>query len=771
MTRAVGLAGRWSLGTHLTWVVLLAMVPALTIQYAANLARRKEAKVRAQEHLQQLVGQLANQQEQVTASARQMLTTLSLLPELRDPDTRAFSRILEALHQEDPRFGSIFATDREGRLIASAIPAADLSFSDRGYFKKAVETGRFTTGEYNIGRISGIPSLPFALPVLDGRGRVLAVLVAAYQLDAYEGLFGHSEVPSGTSTVVVDQSGTVIYHRSSLVRSHGSMVGSKAPEPQLQRILGPATEGTYWAPRRNGEATLFAFHQIRVADEARPYLCILVGRTEADVLGEALLAHRRNMLLLLFTGVCALVAARAMGNWAIATPIRQLVDASRLIGRGSFSRRPELRTASREVAQLEEELWRTSQALARRDEEQRATEETLRHTQRTESLGVLAGGIAHDFNNLLAAVLGNLNLAQMRLEPDDPTQRPLRQAEKAVQKATELTRQMLAYSGRGHVIVKPLDLNLAVQEMVHLLHVTLPKRTVLRLDLAPELSAILADAAQVQQVVLNLVTNASEAIGTAEGVISLSTRAVRLEAPDLDSLCPNQDLAAGRYAILEVRDTGCGMGPDLIERIFDPFFTTKSKGHGLGLSAMHGILRIHHAGIRIQSQLGAGSTFQVLFPATDEQIAPVPEDHVSPQRRFSGLALVADDEPMVLDFAGAALETMGFDVIRAVDGVEAVERFMTDPERFRLAILDITMPRMDGLETFTELKRRCPALPIILSSGYDPASAAQNFMDLGQAWFLPKPYPIREFRRVVLEAMAQAGPEAVKPPAPPTPEA
>jgi signal transduction histidine kinase/ActR/RegA family two-component response regulator len=749
---------RWSLGSHLTWVVLLALLPALGIQYASNLERRQEAKVHAQETLQQLVNDLARQQEQVTTSARQMLTALSLLPDLRRRDAAALNPLLAALQKEDPRFSNVFVMDSEGDIFASALPTSTRSMKDRLYFREALVTRGFTVGEFVISRVSGTRAIHFSLPVFDEQGGLLAVLGAAYNLGHYSQLFNASALPPGTSLNVLDHAGTVLHQLAPPTTAGGSLVGAKLPDDQLQQVLGSTPEGTYWTSPRAGEATLLAFHQLRASSQAKPYLSIQVGQSESQVLQESRRVFRRYLLLLLVTVASAVVVARIMGNRVITTPIRQLVHASRRIGRGSLAHRPGLgfTFASQEVAQLGDELRRTSQALARREEEQRKTEESLRNTQRIESLGVLAGGIAHDFNNLLAAVLGNLNLAQMRLEPDNPAQRPLGQAEKAVHRATELTRQMLAYSGRSHFVVKPLNLNLTVQEMSHLLHVTLSKKTTLKLDLAPELPPVMADVAQLQQVVLNLVTNAAEAIGTQEGTISLRTHAKDLEGSALEALCPNQGLEAGPYAILEVTDTGCGMEPEVLERIFDPFYTTKLTGHGLGLSAMHGILKIHRAGIHIQSEPDAGTTFKILFPATEETLPGALNVGFGPKQTFQGLALVADDEPMVLEFAAAALESMGFDVILARDGAEAVARFQENPEGIRLAILDLTMPRMDGLEAFAELRRLRPALPVILSSGYDADATAHRLMDQGQAWFLPKPYPMSEFRRVVCKAMASA---------------
>ncbi len=768
MSDAAPSVRRWSLGTHLTLVVLLALIPALVIQYLSNLERRKDAKVRAQEHLQQLVTQLANQQERVTAATREMLTTLSYLPELRSGDTGAFSRMLMAIRQEDPRLTNIFALDPGGHMIASATPDRTASLGDRPYFKQAVESRRFTIGEYVVGRVTGIPSLHYALPVLDEHGNLLSVLAAAYSLDHYVELFGSPEVPSDTSTIVVDREGTVLYRRSILLPDQGTMVGSKLPGPQLERMLGTAAEGTFWAPLPNGEPTLFAFRQVRLPNQPRPCFSILVGRTESKVLGEGMKADRRNMLLLVVTGLCALVAARAMASWVIASPVRRLVYASRQIGSGLLSERPKLRTTSREVAQLGEELWQANRTLARRDEEQRKTQEVLRNTQRMESLGVLTGGIAHAFNNLLTAVLGNLSLAQLRLEPGDPVQRALGQAERAAQKAAELTRQMLAYSGRNRLTMKPLDLNRSIQEMVPILQVALSKQTTLRLDLAPDLPPILADASQIRQVVLNLVTNASEALSAQEGTVTLRTAAKDLDPLELAAFSLDPGLEAGRFAFLAVSDTGCGMPPEVLQHIFEPFYSTKPMGHGLGLSAIHGILRTHRGGIRIESAPGSGSTFTLLFPATEEALPVLVNEGPESRQTFQGLALVADDEPLVLDFVAVALESMGFEVLRARDGQEAVACFREQAEHIRLAILDFTMPRMNGIEALHELRLLQPSLPVILSSGYDPEAAVRGLVDREEALFLPKPYTMREFHRMVGKAMARAQ-EPTTPPGPPTP--
>ncbi len=390
--------------------------------------------------------------------------------------------------------------------------------------------------------------------------------------------------------------------------------------------------------------------------------------------------------------------------------------------------------------------------------ERRQAEEALRQAQKLESLGVLAGGIAHDFNNLLTAVLGNLNLAQMTLAKGNPAEPYLENMERAILKAAELTKQMLAYSGRGHFVVQSQNLNLVVQELTHLLEVSISKKVALHFDLDPDLPSIEADAAQIQQVVMNLVTNAADAIGDREGHIRIRTGLEQLEGDRLlTAALPGQDLPPGSYVVLEVEDTGCGMNREVLERIFDPFFTTKTTGRGLGLSALLGILRGHNAGLRIASEPGRGSKFQLFFPAASSRLpAPAETAPEGSSKGLRGRVLVVDDEELILETTAMALSAIGFEVVRARDGLEALARVESDRDGLDLVLMDLTMPRMDGREAFLALHRLAPGLPVILSSGYNEQDSLQAFEGEGPAAFLQKPYQLQELRRVLQGVLGKA---------------
>ncbi|MBP1628913.1 MAG: signal transduction histidine kinase, nitrogen specific, NtrB, partial [Holophagaceae bacterium] len=376
-------------------------------------------------------------------------------------------------------------------------------------------------------------------------------------------------------------------------------------------------------------------------------------------------------------------------------------------------------------------------------------EVALRQSLKLESLGILAGGIAHDFNNLLAAILGNLNLAQNKLPENATAQDYLSRVERTVIRASDLTRQMLAYSGRGQFVVRPHNLNTVVEEVTHLLQASLSKKIRLRFKLAQELPPFLADAAQIQQVVMNLVTNAADAIGEGEGVITLSTEQFHLTQTFLSTTFPANTLKPGPYLILSVEDTGCGMSREIMDRIFDPFFTTKLTGRGLGLSAMLGILRGHNADIKIYSEEGKGSVFKVFFPANPPEPLPSPEPEEPALELFSGKVLLVDDEMVILEITRTALGAMGFEVVTAEDGLEALETFRKTPYEFTLVMMDLTMPRMDGREAMDAMLRIRPNLPIVLTSGYCDLAAIQEPLGHGLASFIQKPYQIKDLQRTI----------------------
>ncbi len=389
--------------------------------------------------------------------------------------------------------------------------------------------------------------------------------------------------------------------------------------------------------------------------------------------------------------------------------------------------------------------------------DQLALEAKVQQAQKLESLGLLAGGIAHDFNNLMMGILGNADLALMDLPPEASGRYYIKEIETAAERVAKLTNQMLAYSGKGRFVVEPIDLNLLLEEMKQLQQTVISKKATLQFHLAQNLPALEADAGQVRQVVMNLITNASEAIGDSNGAIGVTTGVVEADRTSLSGSYLNEDVPQGRYVYLEVSDTGSGMDAKTQEKIFDPFFTTKFTGRGLGLAAVLGIVRGHRGVIQVSSDPGRGSTFKILFPCVGDLAVVREEQAIMVESAGPGATiLVVDDDEAVRDVLKLMLEAAGYRVLTAADGREGVSVFRQHCEEISLVLLDMTMPHMDGKEAFREMRLIRSDVWVILSSGYNELDATRQFADNGLTGFIQKPYRSSTLLTKIQEGPRQA---------------
>lgn len=395
----------------------------------------------------------------------------------------------------------------------------------------------------------------------------------------------------------------------------------------------------------------------------------------------------------------------------------------------------------------------------RAEEDRLAFERRMLESQKLESLGVLAGGVAHDFNNLLVAIMGNASLSLMEAGESSPLRPLLEEIEIAAQRAADLARQMLAYSGKGRLAISRVQLNELVGEMGKLVSVSIPKKAMLEWQLAEGLPAVEADATQLRQVVMNLVINAAEAIGDREGVVRVSTGAMTASREYLDStFMPLDGIAEGEYVYFEVADTGAGMDRETMERMFDPFFTTKFTGRGLGMAAVLGIVRGHHGAIRVESEMGRGTTIRVLLPPAADANRPEEQQPVAAEPAVSrGRVLVVDDEASIRAVASRMLERIGFEVVAVADGAAGVEHFRNHHQELALVLLDLTMPQMGGVEAFAELQMIAPGVPVVVMSGYSEQEALGMFRGACPRAFLQKPFSVAAVEAALREALAAGG--------------
>jgi signal transduction histidine kinase/ActR/RegA family two-component response regulator len=391
--------------------------------------------------------------------------------------------------------------------------------------------------------------------------------------------------------------------------------------------------------------------------------------------------------------------------------------------------------------------------IKRAEEERQNLEKQLQHAQKMESLGVLSGGIAHDFNNILTIILGHCYILKADIDSGIDAKIHVEQIEAAGNRAADLCRQMLTYAGKSPLLQTKFSLSQLVDEVVKMLNSAIKKNVTIKVDLNHDIPMIIGDSSQIQQVIMNLIINAGEAIGDNQGTIAVNLKKTVID----DSTTPETDyfgsrILPGSYACLEVSDSGCGMSDETKQRLFEPFYTTKFTGRGLGMSAILGIVKAHNGTLQLASTPDVGTTFKVYIPlnSVQEQFEDVMLiDTIETAISAKSTILLVEDDDMLRTMESALLETLGFSTITAANGREALELYKARINEIDLIMLDLVMPEMGGVEAYHELRKIDLEVPIIICSGYGVESVADIIETDVRASFLHKPYNTGELLRVL----------------------
>lgn len=397
--------------------------------------------------------------------------------------------------------------------------------------------------------------------------------------------------------------------------------------------------------------------------------------------------------------------------------------------------------------------------LKRLEQEQKEHEQQLAQMQRLESLGILAGGIAHDFNNLLTVISGNAELLRLAVAEDEITGKYIDHIDQSCDHAADLCRQMLAYAGKGRLVVGKVDLSAIIKSMGSLIEASAGRNVQIHMDgLDTSVAKVEADVSQIKQVVLNFIVNAVDAIGAKQGEIHLRTYTTYVDTQKLKTLFNGQDIQAGEYTVFEITDTGCGIPKALREKIFDPFVTTKATGSGLGLSAVLGIVQAHKGGLELRSKEGVGTRFRMYLPALEEEQQPAShamEAHEAEAWSGDGLVLVVDDEVMVREVLEAYVQALGFEVVTACDGEQALAWFQKHHPSLTAVVMDVTMPHMGGVEAMMKMRAIDDSIPIVLVSGYTNKEVGGE-AEVRPDGFMYKPFQIEDVQKTLYQAIRKS---------------
>lgn len=391
--------------------------------------------------------------------------------------------------------------------------------------------------------------------------------------------------------------------------------------------------------------------------------------------------------------------------------------------------------------------------VARLEESLRTLDRKFHESQKMAGLGLLASGIAHDFNNLMTVVLGNAELALMECGGSDGGS--LDEIKKTSLRAAELANQMLVYTGKTTLVVSSINLSSVVKEMGALLDVSISKKVNIQYCMADDIPPVRGDVSQIRQVAMNLITNASEAIGDRAGVIAINIHEVKLRPGNVKNVFPPGSVLDGSYVLLEVSDTGAGMSEKTLNKIFDPLFTTKVTGRGLGLASLLNAVRRHNGAVEVKSQLGQGTVFRVYFPVEEqpEEEAEGAAVEMDKAWRGYGTALIADDEEAIRNITSVLLERLGFRVITAADGLETVDAYAEHAENITFLLMDINMPRLNGIEATLRIRHINPKVPVLFMSGYPREEVMDRFEQQPHTEFIRKPFVSNELTQSIRSVM------------------
>lgn len=721
-------------------LVTVAVLPSLLALLYSGFEARNKALQDGEEETLHLVQSLAVTQERITASTQVMLSSLTLVPAVNKLDLPACNELFKEIIRLNPIYTNILLADRNGDIIASAVPHPPVNLADRKHFKDACLTRKFSTGEYIISRTTFEPAFPFSYPLLDKNGQVQAVLIAAVELKQYREHFAEKSLPQGSFFGIADNAGRRLFR---IPISGAEFDFGKPIAPMVWDFVKTSgKDGVMLQEGSDKIRRIIGFSRLDLGPETPAYMYMFVGLPEEILVKNASTVMFSNALLTGGAWLLALLLSWVIGRYLFLEKIKRLTDCATQFGSGNFDISTGVDHKDGELGQVAAAFDQMAGKLRQAETEKDKLQQQLIQSQKLESVGKLAGGVAHDFNNMLMVILGHTELLLDEISHEDPNRASLETIHKAAEKSSNLTRQLLAFARKQTISPVVLELNDTIVGMLKMVQRLIGEN--IRVVWAPEMALwpVKVDPAQIDQLLVNLAVNARDAIDGV-GTITIATANVTLDAA---YSVGHFECVPGDYVMLSVSDDGSGMEKATQERLFEPFFTTKGlgKGTGLGLATVYGVVKQNKGFISVYSEPGQGTCFKIYFPryvgARAEEVKA--QQREIPQGRGE-LILLVEDEISILHLAQTMLEQLGYQVIAAATPGEMLHRIPDLSAPIRLLITDVILPEMNGRELAYRIKEIHPDVQCLFMSGYTSIVIANQGVLNEGVQFIEKPFSVK----------------------------
>lgn len=731
---------KFSIKTKLIFLVLITAIPVSLFSFYLLYQDLKHDKAKLKRSALHQSQMISGEIDRAIFESWQHLSTFAEIPVIKNTRWQECSKFLSSLKSKYPYYENIFVADLNGWVRCSAVPFKKMVNSkDRSHFKKVIEKKGYAIGDIVIGRITGKPVVVLAYPVLDHANNITAVIGAALSLLHVNAMFTNISHSPNTAILLIDQQGKIV---SSNIE----------PEEYVMKDISNANWFQEILRKKEDILTLHFMDEERLTAVTEPKM--VKWNSVVGIPTNIIYAPLKSYLIkTIFWGLTIFALtffiAIFIGRY-ISGPLSTLSKEIKEVGEGDFHRLVNIKTGD-EIEELASSFNEMVKKLDEGKVENEKLQKQLFLSQKMEAIGTLTGGIAHDFNNMLNVILGYTQMVIDETKKNTTQLRYAQQVQKAGQSAAELVQQLLAFSRRQVIDPKIININEVIDNLVKMLHRIIGENIALKLSLSENVSLVMADPGQMVQVIMNLCVNSRDAMPQG-GELTVETSNTIID----EAYCQVHPWAhPGHYALLLITDTGMGMDSETQTRIFEPFFTTKElgKGTGLGLAIVYGIIKQHKGLINVYSQKGHGTTFKIYLPSVSGKAEALKTPKKAEVKGGNEIILLAEDNDMLRELAETILKGLGYTVISAKNGDEAIQIFTANSDKIQLAVLDVIMPVCSGKEAYERMRAVKPDLKVIFVTGYSIATHHTESIAKEELPLLQKPFTKESLARKVREAL------------------